>query len=409
MSLSRFLIFVCGALVIIPSVLIAPAWTAPESHSMNSRSELPVNQTGKSWYFAVSGDSRDCGDLVMPKIAKSIENISSRTPVEFYWHMGDFRRMFDIDCDMLKRKYPNFDCVTRSGGGLGPDEMNEYLDAAWDDFIKNQIAPFGKTPVFLGIGNHELLANRTRNEYRRKFQKWLTQQTLHDQRNYDAANYHLYTNEGDTYYHFIKNGVDFIYLDNADATEFDAAQINWLSEVLKADGAAETAPSARKNDVTTIVVGMHAALPYSKSRNHGMDATCQGVCSGRQVYDMLRRAQTVFGKKIYALASHSHYFQENIFETQQLEGQSIQGWLVGTAGAEQYKSDFWQSIQYGYLLIEVRADGTLNPRFNPVTRDMPPQATGEGASSLTTFCYEKNMCPATNDAFKGSCACGAIN
>src|SRR5262249_17012606 len=24
------------------------------------------------WYFAVSGDSRDCGDLIMPKIAKAI-------------------------------------------------------------------------------------------------------------------------------------------------------------------------------------------------------------------------------------------------------------------------------------------------------------------------------------------------
>ncbi len=363
-----------------------------------------VSQPGKSWYFTVSGDSRDCGDLIMPKIAKSIESIRAQTPVEFYWHMGDFRRMYDVDCDWIKRRNPGFDCANR--GALAANDMNDYLDAAWSDFIEQQITPFGPTQVFLGIGNHELLANRTRGDYRRAFQKWLTQEPLHSQRMYDSANYHLYTNEGGTYYHFIKNGVDFIYLDNADGTEFDAAQITWLGQVLKADGAMETDDSAKKNDVKTIVVGMHAALPYSKSRGHAMDATCQGLCSGRLVYDMLRRAQTDFGKHVYLFASHSHYFQEDIFQTAQLQGQALPGWLVGTAGAEQYKSDFWQSIQYGYLLVEVRVDGTINPKFKPVTRDMPPRISGEGGDKLTAFCYERNMSPARSDAFKGDCACG---
>ena len=30
--------------------------------------EAPGGVVGGSWYFAVSGDSRDCGDLIMPKI-----------------------------------------------------------------------------------------------------------------------------------------------------------------------------------------------------------------------------------------------------------------------------------------------------------------------------------------------------
>ena len=65
-----------------------------------------------AWAFAVSGDSRDCGDLVMPKIARSIESEVAGPPAEFYWHLGDFRRMYDIDCDILKRRHPSYDCTS---------------------------------------------------------------------------------------------------------------------------------------------------------------------------------------------------------------------------------------------------------------------------------------------------------
>jgi hypothetical protein len=53
-------------------------------------SSLPKSKSD-NWYFAVSGDSRDCGDLIMPKIAQAIADNKQNAPVEFYWHLGDLR------------------------------------------------------------------------------------------------------------------------------------------------------------------------------------------------------------------------------------------------------------------------------------------------------------------------------
>jgi len=44
----------------------------------------PVERT---WNFVVAGDSRNCGDLVMPAIARQ----AKADGAEFYWHLGDFR------------------------------------------------------------------------------------------------------------------------------------------------------------------------------------------------------------------------------------------------------------------------------------------------------------------------------
>src|ERR1035438_3520244 len=40
-----------------------------------------------SWKFAVSGDSRNCGDIVMPAIAQGVAHDGAA----FYWHLGDYR------------------------------------------------------------------------------------------------------------------------------------------------------------------------------------------------------------------------------------------------------------------------------------------------------------------------------
>ena len=350
-----------------------------------------------TWYFAFSGDSRDCGDLIMPKIARDIESLRTATPVEFYWHLGDFRRLFGPDCDIVKRTHPDWDCKSRPEGELGGDEMNRYLDGAWDDFIERQVDPFGATPMFLGIGNHELAASRTRDEFRRKFQKWLTAGPIHLQRVREASK-GFYSTEGETYYHFVRSGVDFINLDNADGASFSAAQLVWLGKVL-ADDAADPA-------VKTIVAGMHEALPYSRQRGHAMDASCQGLCSGEQAYDLLYRAQQMAGKHVYVFASHAHLFVTDAFgEQPEHEGQVLPGWVVGTAGAEQYRQDS-DPIQYGYALAAVHADGTLDIAFREVKRDSPPLATGTGADQLTAFCFEQNKRPVRDSAFKGSCACG---
>jgi hypothetical protein len=350
-----------------------------------------------TWYFAVSGDSRDCGNLIMPKIASALERGKSTAPIDFYWHLGDFRRMFGFDCDYDKLDHSTYDCANPPHTFSGTAKA-DYLSAAWPDFINHQVNAFGATPVFLGIGNHELMAGRTRDDFRRFFKKWLTQDPIHGQREKDADR-HISSKEGDTYYHFFAKGVDFIYLDNADPASFSADQLEWLAKVLAHD--------ADDPAVKTIVAGMHEALPYSEFRRHAMDASCHGLCSGQQVYDLLFRAQGLAGtpgsrKQVYVLASHAHLFVKDIFSNQpEHQGQVLPGWIVGTAGAQQYQA----TIQYGYLEVAVHADGTLEPTFREVTRDMPPASSG--ADPLVDYCFNRNKTLPTDDSFGGTCACAA--
>src|SRR6478609_12148755 len=56
---------------------------------------LPHKQNKSDWNFAVSGDSRNCGDVVMPSIAAS----ATKNKAAFYWHLGDLRAIYGIDED----------------------------------------------------------------------------------------------------------------------------------------------------------------------------------------------------------------------------------------------------------------------------------------------------------------------
>jgi hypothetical protein len=355
-----------------------------------------------SWYFAVSGDSRDCGDLIMPKIAADVTSRRQQTPAEFYWHLGDLRAMYRIDCDMLKRKYPQTACPAAPGAGPQPYDFNDYLKNAWDDFIQFQIKPFAPTPFVLGIGNHELI-NRTREDFECRFKTWLTQPSIEEQFRRDAKR-GIPTLEDNTYFHFVRDGVDFIYLDNADAEGFfPPEELAWLARVLAAD--------AKDKSVKTIIAGMHDALPLSNERGHAMDQTCKGFCSGMQAYDMLWDAQNLTSsdpkarKHVYVLASHSHFFRENIYDTPEHKGKVLPGWIVGTGGAEQYKQPS-ERIMYGYMMVEVRADGTIGTQFHEVTRTSPPLATGAEAEEITTFCFEQNR-RVPVDVHQSNCQCPA--
>src|SRR5262249_32077805 len=183
--------------------------------------------------------------------------------------------LFRMDCDWAKRKNEATKCAKDEVPYAAiPKELEptpEYLDAAWQDFVDRQVAPFEKAgiPVYLGIGNHELI-KRTRDNYTAKFNKWLVQSAIGNQQKADIKR-KIPPRDSQTYFHFVMKGVDFISLDNAnlynadtetkqDDPGFSNAQLKWLAAILKADVAD---PAVR-----SVVVGMHAALPGSISQRH---------------------------------------------------------------------------------------------------------------------------------------------
>src|SRR5438094_4472733 len=93
---------------------------------------LALPAAAESWKFAVAGDSRNCGDVVMPAIAAG----AKADKAAFYWHLGDFRALYTFDEDMVK-------------AAKTPMTIGAYNAAAWPDFIRNQLGPFTALPVYL--------------------------------------------------------------------------------------------------------------------------------------------------------------------------------------------------------------------------------------------------------------------
>jgi hypothetical protein len=328
----------------------------------------------QTWNFAVSGDSRNCGDIVMPAIAAGAQHDQAT----FYWHLGDLRAIYDFDQDFKQ-------LVTASGAPL---VIIDYQNRAWGDFIENQISPFGGTPFYLGIGNHETIPPKTRTEFIIQFADWLDTPELQQQR--------LKDNPKDrrlrTYYHWRKGEIDFINLDNASTEQFDRDQMAWIQTVLKAD--------TNDPSLHTIVVGMHEALPDSISKGHSMSESAQGEASGRQVYTMLLDAQNNARKNVYLLASHSHFFMEGIFNTEywRTHGGVLPGWIIGTAGAVRYalpptSSDAKaaKTNVYGYLLGTVHAGGMISFHFQQLKEtEIPAPVVTKFGSTLVHECFVGN-------------------
>ncbi|MGO9271748.1 MAG: caspase family protein [Terriglobia bacterium] len=327
-----------------------------------------------TWSFAVSGDSRNCGDVVMPAIAA---HALKRRPA-FYWHLGDLRATYTFDEDMLHE--PEH--------AAHPMTINDYLGAEWDDFVQNQIRPFGALPFYLGIGNHETIPPKTRDQFIIKFAPWLDAPVLHQQRLSDDGN----DDHVRAYYHWIERQVDFINLDNATSDQFDSAQLAWFESVLNRD---EADPMLR-----TIVVGVHRALPESISRGHSMNESPAGTESGRRVYADLLKAQDEAHKHVYVLASHSHYFMDGIYNTKywQTNGGVLPGWIVGTAGAVRYalpegsyQAKLAMTNVYGYLLATVTSCGEIVFDFQEIKqRDVPSAVVDRFKPDFVEWCFDKN-------------------
>jgi hypothetical protein len=341
--------------------------------SDQEKSAIAELQSG-SFRFAVSGDSRNCGDVVMPAIAARVKHSSA----SFYWHLGDFRAIYNFDEDIQHQ--PEHLAT--------PLSIGDYEQLAWEDFLQNQIAPFGRFPVFLGIGNHETIPPKTRDQYVIQFADWLDQQPLRRQRLLDDPNDHKLK----TYFHWVVGGVDFINLDNASADQFDSNQLVWFEKILLADSS--------NPQIRTVVVGMHEALPESISADHSMNQFAVGTMSGRRVYADLLKAQNDAHKRVYILASHSHYFMDGIFNTEywRTNGGVLPGWIVGTAGAVRYalptdskNARAAETNLYGFLLATVKPDGEIHLAFQQVNEpDVPASITERYKRDFVHWCFEKN-------------------
>jgi hypothetical protein len=330
-------------------------------------------QTADTWSFAVSGDSRNCGDIVMGGIASGVRADGSK----FYWHLGDFRADYDFDQDLLAA--PEY-----RGKHLA---ITDYQRIAWADFISQQLDPFADTPVYLAIGNHELVPPKTRADFLQQFADWLDSPTLRAQRLHDDPHDHLLR----TYYHWIQNGVDFISLDNASGDQFDEAQLAWIERVLARDES--------DAGIRTIVLGMHDALPDSISTGHGMNESAQMERSGRRVYQDLLAFRNKTRKYVYVLASHSHFLIEDAYNDSchPTPETLLPGWIVGTAGAVRYRlpknlagAKQAKTDIYGYLLGSVQPSGEIRFRFREVTSDRIPQQVVERYSKQVQACFEEN-------------------
>jgi hypothetical protein len=330
--------------------------------------------SGEGWRFAASGDSRNCGDVVMPAIAAS----ALQHDILFYWHLGDLRAIYTFDEDMQHEP----EHLAK------PMTIYQYEGIAWEDFIENQIAPFGATPFFLGIGNHETISPKSREEFIAQFADWLNAPAIQKQRELDGPRNHRVK----TYYHWIEKGVDFIYLDNASEEQFDAAQLHWVEGVIKR---AETNPQ-----ITALVVGTHRALPESISYSHSMNESAQGTESGRRVYADLLRAQNEAHKHVYVLASHSHFYMENIYNTEywRSHGGVLPGWIIGTAGAVRYalpeKAGDARAAKtdvYGYLLGTVGPNGEIHFDFHQLSEsDVPAAVASRFTPNFVHWCWAEN-------------------
>jgi hypothetical protein len=368
---------------------------------------LPAEGT---WRFVVSGDSRNCGDVVMPSIAAhSLEHYQPA----FYWHLGDLRAIYKIDEDMAYAEMT-------SGRYLG---CESYVKRAWPDFIEHQIAPFGSTPFYLGIGNHEVIPpkNDPPGQFTTAFADWLLAPAIKAQRLSDkdcdnvpstgenrktageAASAQSCRVLPRSYYHWIQGGVDFVYLDNANNTfvKENASgpdQLEWFRKRLADDKG--------RDDVRSLVVGMHEALPQSISSDHAMcDDTKQSdpdykksCAQGEQVYQDLLKFQDARPQKfVYVLASHSHFYMQGIFNSRP-EAERLQGWIVGTAGAVRYplpknkaKPDDARTNVYGYLLGTVDQSGKIDFKFQEIKEsDIPKTTRDQYPATLVNWCFAQN-------------------
>lgn len=346
----------------------------------------PPADPAAPWHFVVAGDSRNCGDVIMPAIAEAAKANDAR----FYWHLGDWRAIYNFDEDMVQ-------AAAMAGTPL---QVQSYLKNAFKDALDNQVKPFDDRGVriFVGIGNHETTWPMTRSAFVKAFNAYLDLPPIHDQRIKDDPS----DTTVRTYYHVVMNGIDFITLDNATCDMFDDAQMTWLKKVLDRDAADAS--------IHTVVAGMHAALPDSRSCGHSMGNYPIQQKTGREVYALLLAMRDKSKKQVYVIASHSHFVMDNVYDSAywRANGGVLSGWIVGTSGAVRYRlpesakpGPNTRTDVYGYLLATVSANGSIAFEFHELTpKDIPAGVVKKYSKTFVeNFCFAANRDIQPQDGF----------
>ena len=200
-----------------------------------------------SWRFAVSGDSRNCGDVVMPAIAAGVKQIRRRVLLAP-------RRFAPISAMRTK--------TFASSPSISPRPLTktEYPGIAWDDFTQNQMAAFGDTPFYLGIGNHDTVAPEDHAAFVARFSEQLDLPNLRAQRLKDdpsdlAAEDVLPLDRA-------RRGLSSIWTTRTE-TSSSADQVAWLEKTLNRD-----LPILR---FARLWWACTRRFPESLSSNHAMD------------------------------------------------------------------------------------------------------------------------------------------
>jgi hypothetical protein len=131
-----------------------------------------------------------------------------------------------------------------------------------------------------------------------------------------------------------------------------------------------------------------------------MDESPTGIETGRRVYADLLNAQNDNGKRVYVLASHSHYFMDGIFNTEywRAHGGVLPGWIIGTAGAERYAlpegakdARAAETNVYGYLLATVSPQGEIQFDFRRLSeQDIPAAVMQRYTPDFVHWCFAEN-------------------
>ena len=188
--------------------------------------------------------------------------------------------------------------------------------------------------------------------------------------------------------------MDFINLDNATPDQFDF-QANDLVRKNFAARHRQPANSHRSSSPCT------KPCPTAFPRITPWINSSTGIDSGRRVYADLLKAQNDAHKRVYVLASHSHYFMDGIFNTRywREHGGVLPGWIVGTAGAVRYalppeKVDAKAAATnvYGFLLGTVQPSRRNQFRFSSaerIRRARPPSSTTY-KPEFVHWCFAEN-------------------